>query len=864
MREARVISWDRFKEHAFDLRTDLRPANRTVRAVFVDQLLDENRRTGVFTRLVPARARAHPDGFRLHLTRCIPALPWRARIAAAGLVDRSLEPLFADLTVLEDRYLGFLEEHGLFEPAWLERSPAYRGGDYLLIMPDLAEDFPEFEPVIVAAGTPFVRVPEAALPELRRYGDSRTELEATLGEIAMLLDSGVDPASIVLTVGDLESLRPRLEQAAELVEIPLSVRQGIPLARSAPGRMIAMLPEVVASGFSVESVKRLLGNRAIPWASRDAAARLVPLGAGVGAMGGTPRPDPRWRRMRPGPERELIDLLIREIPPLVNARSAGELRTRFTIFMDRLTDATGWEPETEARYQRCRVVLRELADLESAGITIDAPFRFWTDRLAEELYVPRSAGRGVAVLPYRVGAGLAPAHHFVMNATNVATRVAFERLPFLTEAERDRLSEASSGRPSAALVEERDLTAPFLRAYAASGGTVVFSASSTTWDGPALPPGPFVAAGRVVEPPPPVSPFDAWRREEELDAGPPSRVYRLQQSGAAAYAQGAIEGAAAGRVDLTRSPLTDPALVSAALARQRNSTRPELVSLSGTHVEAFRTCPFSYLLTRVLGVEDVAYGVDPDDARQAGDLYHKTLEAFFAGLHAVGAAFDPSRLGEYRARLRELYVELGRTWVGMIPDLVLRAREPLADRVFAALLESDAGLIPGHTVEDVEKWEQEAGSGALLVGRIDRVTRSPEGTVTLVDYKKRRLPTHVAQHAGSTTATGVAALPAAERASEAASLESIQIPFYIRLLRAEGKAVATAGYHSLEDATTKVVVGEDGARSVMSWERMEEILVLLDDVIVDVLGRLESGDYRCGECDACIFRGVCRTKFVVR
>ena len=158
-------------------------------------------------------------------------------------------------------------------------------------------------------------------------------------------------------------------------------------------------------------------------------------------------------------------------------------------------------------------------------------------------------------------------------------------------------------------------------------------------------------------------------------------------------------------------------------------------------------------------------------------------------------------------------------------------------------------------------------TGVYLVGRIDRVTRGPDGALTLVDYKKRRLANQKEQHGGSKDPTGVAQLPPAERTAERELIQSVQIPFYIRLLESGGEHVGTAAYYSLEEGKLMSVVGEDPAagKTVMSRERMDEVLVLLDDIVRETTDRVAAGDYTCGEsCDGCAFRGICRTKFVVR
>ncbi len=861
IREHRIASWDRFKERAFELRTDRRPANRVVRAVFARQLIGENGQARFLQRVVPPSAAASADGFRDYLAQILSVLPRRRALEGPGAQDPELGRLVTDLRALEHRYTAFLDAHELYEPAWLERAPAYRGGDHLLVMPELAEDYPEFAPAL--AEVPRVAIPEAELPQLQLHPDSRTELETTLGAIAGLLDSGVAPESIALTVGDLETLRSRLHEAAQIAEVPLSFRQGIPLASSAAGRFLTALGEVVSSGFGLGPMKRMLLNRAVPWKSYATNANLVAGGARAGCLGGGGRPDPRWRRVRGEPERALVDLLMGELPVITGASSVASLRSRLFRLLARLIDRDRWDPREERLLQRCLEELRSLADMEASGLRIPSPYRFWMDLLASQLYVPRGLERGVAVLPYRVGALLYPDHHFVVNASNRATTVRIRRYPFLTEAEREQIG---------GQVADRTLTDLFLRAYAVSGRSVTVSCGRTGFDGPALPPGDFVAGGCITNAPAGASARLAWRSEERFEAFP-ARVYRLQAEGAQAYAATARRPGAS---DLTRQPLGTPQLVDGALNAQRHRGGQELISLSAADIEGFRACPFSYLLARVLRLRDPELEVDPDNPRDIGTLYHEALEELFRELHDRGDRFSPSLLDEYARRLGEIVRRHGARGPGMVPVYVYEAIEPLTERVFARLLEHDARLIAGHTVELVEEWGRRVDleTGVYLAGRIDRVTRGQDGGLTLVDYKKRSVPTGKALAAGSREATGVGGLPEPERAAERDLLGSIQIPFYISLLEHRNERVTGAVYYSLEEGKPVPVIADDTttARPVMTRERLDEIIVLVDDIVRETTRRLAAGDYRCAashgsdggrRCAGCVFRGVCRTRFVV-
>lgn len=204
---------------------------------------------------------------------------------------------------------------------------------------------------------------------------------------------------------------------------------------------------------------------------------------------------------------------------------------------------------------------------------------------------------------------------------------------------------------------------------------------------------------------------------------------------------------------------------------------------------------------------------------------------------------------------------------GMNPDIVNAARLPLFERIAEAVLEHDAEMIDGHEALLVEDWrrDQEIMPGFVLVGRIDRATRAPDGTVSLVDYKKSRLPKRKEINGGAETAVPVDELTATENGDPAAEVTAIQIPLYVRLVESEGERISSAGYYSLEEASYLPVIS-DGAdeNPCMDRERFDQVLMLVDGIVRNMIGRIESGDFTCGRCEGCGLRTVCRTRYHVR
>ncbi|TFH05033.1 MAG: PD-(D/E)XK nuclease family protein [Spirochaetales bacterium] len=274
-------------------------------------------------------------------------------------------------------------------------------------------------------------------------------------------------------------------------------------------------------------------------------------------------------------------------------------------------------------------------------------------------------------------------------------------------------------------------------------------------------------------------------------------------------------------------------------------------------------------MSRSLGLGEIDFEVDPDSARDIGTHYHDVLERLFRKIADTGLPYDETRTDEYLADAVEISDTLSGSTAGMIPDSVSRALRPLYNRVLESVIHQDAGLINGHTPELVEGWERrmENELGVVLAGRVDRVTRDAAGTLTLVDYKKNRIPSAKGISGDAPDLAGIEVTEDAGAVDALAGIDSIQIPFYVLLIESSGERVSRAFYYSLEGPGSRTVFDESGdqPRPAMTRERLDEIIGLVERLVRDIVARARRGDYRCNpDCDGCAFRGVCRSKFVVR
>lgn len=163
---------------------------------------------------------------------------------------------------------------------------------------------------------------------------------------------------------------------------------------------------------------------------------------------------------------------------------------------------------------------------------------------------------------------------------------------------------------------------------------------------------------------------------------------------------------------------------------------------SASRLEAYRDCPFRFFVAHVLGLEPREEPQAGLDVRQLGSIYHRLLEATYR------AAADPTDLKSLLAVLEDVAEEVldeaperegfreTAWWAQTREEIVQNVRRSLEELV---------GLEGDFTPYAYELPFGLGGARPLVVevardcfrlrGVIDRVDRSPDGSVRVIDYK---------------------------------------------------------------------------------------------------------------------------------
>ncbi len=861
LRRDRFLSWDRMKERYFSPYLSSRPANLMFRSLFASRLLSlEDGAEFPFRDLINPRYPEQAPRFVGWISGLLPQLRRAMKIIEEE--ESNLPGDFvADVSYLYKEYADFLSRYGLFEPAWQEPDSRETAAPVHLFFPELIEDYEELRPLL-AGNSGFIVHPmrsiagaEPSGPGIKRFTSAWEELEAALERLGELLEEGVSPSDITISLPSYEAWMPFLDEAARLRDIPLHFRSGSRLSDFPVGRLFRSLKELEASGFAHSAVKNLFLDPRYPWRRREQWRSLIRFGVEHSCIrshtGSSGRYDPwKGKLKRTGESRleGLYESFRSELKSLLESGSYEELNAKIVGFLTSWFEDELWGGEERKVLQYSLLQLRKLAEAEDVlhgDWSPSDPFGLWLSILDQSLYVPTFSGVGVSVYRYRVAAGVYPRYHFILGAGQEETRVLFDTLSFLRE---DRRGGIEAGA--------KDLSIPYIEAYSRSGGEVYCSCSDAGFSGPQLPPAEFlsperVSLGGVIEGSI-VHSRDRYRAEQRAwfeEAPLPAQVHRGQ---AAAFRSISSTGFNRKNRVYTRGHIEDARLKEAmfSVIRKENG----LFRFSPNGLDSYRGCHFSYYLYYALGIEAEEYEPGYEDPRVAGILAHRALELLFISIRDGEGSFQPDKLEEYRVRAHgavetSLQESEGRG-LDLFPPEWRRLRSYLHDAM-ERFLEVEAATFPLFRVEALEKEADRSfpGRGVELSGRMDRVS-SINGRPAVVDYKNGKLPlvkTYVPKGGG---------LP-----------ERTQMPIYLLLAEALWPNAAAISYYSVKQASYSHLLyeGPSGEKEKLGAERLGEIAGEVVEEAAKARHAIERGDFLTSPgCDPCDFRALCRSKYSIR
>ena len=678
-------------------------------------------------------------------------------------------------------------------------------------------------------------IPERALRVLRAPSP-REEVELVARKVLALVEQGTPPRDILVVARSLEPYAPWLETSFDGYRIPVTSSLARPAIARPEAR--AWLELLRALGGDLER-SRVLGflDAAFPRELARLAERLARESAVV-------RGEHDWRAALDAAKPASSLAALRDAFERIFAARRAFAASR--SFAEAARVALALAPELPGA--DCRAAFERAADFDvidrAAGASHPpAPEAAAAalESLLLELRQPWSApdDGGVRILDAIQARALPCAHLFLLGMVHGEWPREATEDPFLADATRESLR-AGCRRPvpvrGRALAEERFLLGLLL---SQASRRVTLTLSDADGSGRALSPSGFLRDLPFVE-----------RGTDVVGlATPPNGDAPLFARPTVAVTQSTRDFVA--QTDSFRAEtLPFDGGIGAAALRLPDALSPSFIAELGV-------CPLRAFFKSVLGAREL---VDPSpdalDANEAGQLAHDALRILYQRLcddgrlapgtdpdaaiaHAI--ALLPGALGEAatraRTRVRTREPEL---WTAFLA-LVERALSDFVGRDLRTLL--PVGVTGLEAEQKVRARVQIHGSASLeLEGRVDRIVRTPDGTLRVGDYK---------------TSRDFAKPVARARVQRGTSL---QVPLYALTVAAERSTHEVIG-----DALPVPVRPErdrDRGRETERSLDLAEIETLAWPVLGELAGLLERGDFpfyfEREECRYCPYTIACR------
>ncbi len=906
----RFAAWDIFKAETLSVKQkNMHPANSAVRTLFSGNLLKENKVASaggspVFKELISPAYADNYESFIPSVSRMLPQLD----LFAKHLRDRPgyTNPYFEDLVKIHVKYREFLEKHSFYEAAWNRAPFDNRGKTWMLFFPELAEDWNEYEAELAGGAVkksgkviivplselseslPWSPAQEKHIPDAREilasykdrsliFSSAKEELTWLALTVKKLLERGILPEDIAISVPALPDMFERLALEFKIRDVPVSIRQGRPLSSHTGGRIFTALGNCPSSRWSFASLKNLLLDRSLPWKEKDIIDELMEFGLVYRCMTGYQdrgREIDVWeksfrRAWSPDMEKRVsmdtlgkfYDGLKKDIINITEAKSFSDIKNQWLIFEHKYLVKEEIHEDVDKVMARIIRALDELIRVEETIriIRLEKPYTVFLNYIREIEYVFQQDTGGVPVYNYRAAAGISPLVHFIINVNQDDATAKGNTVSFLREDRQGLLG-----------LTDHDLSSDFILAYKLSGVFPVFSASRQNSQGPAVPHrmlGEHLNGGELPMERPVQE--DSYLLELQIAQGAglpgkqpglfpensgPSEIQRLAYS---RYNTFALEPF---QEDLRGTPLQNPDLVE--MVKEKLSSKHGDARISPSDINEFIKCPFRWMLQSGLKIREKQTEVETIDQRDLGKLYHRILERFFSRIKEEQTRFRTEDLPGYKKYIREETDEAlkeARNREGAFQEPVY---EMLRERIYAALtqyLDLDAENLNGCIIVGPEQplRREFEGIPVALSGISDLVVQDEDGHTILTDYKTGVLPDTSELIAGD---EGTVPL-------------NMQIAAYISMIEESGKTtVRVARFYSLDNRRFKEVVSEtppsrSNIRLPVTRDTYQKEVDDVEIIFRQLIDHMNTGEFPVPPpkeryfCNECRVSSVCRIPY---
>ena len=932
----RFIAWDKFKSQFMSGEEE----NKTsipalLRKLFVNNLLIKNKDELFLKKIISKEFANNYASFSDWVSKFLPSLKLWTSLKFLGMelsfenqdeLNKNLDEEDQDFLSLYLHYSDFLEKNNMFEPAWIKPDFSSVGKKFVIIYPELLEDYADFVDVF-AKTEDFVIVNMPSIeanskgPECLAFSDSRKELRRVILKIRELVETGIaDWTEIALNVPDLDTYRPYIEREFKKYCVPYVIRAGNSLTNCCAGSIFPQISQCYNSDFSYDSVRELLLNVYIPWKNSIKVTKenLIREGQEMHCICGYSDSDSdfvndTWLEAlnktadTNSLELNLYKSLKKDIKTICEASSFENLQKAWLIFKENFLETSQFTKTANNILSTCINHLNDIIQiekdyLEPLAISVEKPFDFFLSEIKAKTYTPQTKKVGVNVYKYKLAAAANIKYQFVIDASQKNLEIPYKRLDFLGTEKRKVLG-----------LEKEDkmfnVSKLFIQLYATND--CCFSYAEDSFSG-------FAIAHNY---------FSVWnaKNDNEKENGP---LYELDKKDFILNEEKFIVRKSDDFSSIRSLSENQKNQYEVWFTKKQNSKKlqdedskksaekienliweyltvnkhSDLPSITQSDLKNFFPCPRNWIFKSILKLKEDSLDAQLMDNFTMGNINHKVLELFLKWCISENKRRIPcsDEKGEFSEDNQKL---IGGLLYDFIDKTILEdykmdfhnapltklclisQKKEIATVLFNFLKEFCKPLAQGgfgnSTVAYSEEWktsENTLNNEILEVtasdnkqwafsGKIDCVITDENDETYIVDFKT-----------GSTPAIKKCIV------NDDGELEDFQIPQYITLLNSDDKSlnVENALFYSINDATKTIIVEPVEKRKPRAgsvpMEEYQKTIEIFFDYAKQFISKVENEDLEPHEnnndiynnvnpyttCIECNFKQICRSTYSIK
>ena len=863
------INWKTFIQEHVCMSKNAKPVTDAARQLYAEYITDKNaklsmKEQGLFKSLVPIEYANEGINFATWISSILPNLNY--------FLDRdSLDKELHDLHTLSLDYSKFLQKNNLYEPKW--EGKAFNNDDkkYIIIYPELINDFYEYENFLKQY--PQIELfhinTENKTPVLREFENTRLEIKYVISEIEeLILEKKVPIEDIALSVADIDNLKAHIIKECEMRGIPIDLYSRESLSKNGFCNFFEAIKNIIETHYSFESIKQLFLNPSVIWKEQEVINNLLEFGikhncAYSWEEGG------KWNNIWKDAyyskslheEKEVIAMdmfkdMKKKIENIYYATSFTKMKQNIKeFFHDYMIEKEIFEI-TKNQKQKLAVfkIIRDLCETESnlnfyfneAKIN---RYKFFLSLLNKKQINFEVNERGLSVFQYGVSIATPYKYHFIINMNQNNGSIVTGNFRFLRDDKRIDMN-----------IKEVDLTKLIIASYS-DVENLYCSYSKKLYRGYAIAHSEFKNVQSIKE----YHVEDSFYNEECYFMEKNSKLKKIYQTQAEGLkkAKHFDEMDKFSHLDEPYSQKLQPLFETI----KKIQYAEECLRVSATDLNDFFTnCPTKFFMSKILKIKPIDFKARMSDQYMIGNMYHSILEKLYKKIMHSNEVFNKENLNvDYLMFLEEAFSDVFFTYAkiyGPLSKPFMEVMKKQIIKVIKNVLTLDASYFDRYTQYAIEGEYQFLEDNILYFGKIDRVIKDGDGFVVL-DYKTWNPETDVEV--------------------EDNVLKDYQIPFYVLLLETienqknqvqetHHKVKAAYFVELLENDINRVIKSEtiqDGKRKGKTREEFQENIEILKQSVKDFYERITNADFTARDrtwkkCSKCKFKRICRTTFNVR